>query len=311
VVDVTAAVKKRLRKLQSENHIEFHERVGLREWTTLRVGGAADLLIRCSTTSAVQQVVDLLASHGIGWLVLGAGSRLVPPDVGVRVPVLKLTGDLARWEVDLDGLVAGAGAKLTQVGGSVARAGLSGMERLFGAPGSVGGAIQSTATAHGADLGALVEWVETVIPGQPAERFLGADILEEPGRAAVHEHRRVVVRARFGLRADQLAAIRARIAARNGGGGGWRMRCASPAFLAPPGHHVGGLIGEAGCSGLKSGGAQVSNQISNAIVTGRIATAIDVLELSRKVVDTVQEKCGVTLSFALCFVDQHGHGLEP
>jgi len=311
VAEVPPNLKKRLRRMQSEGGIQFHERVDLREWTNLRVGGPADLMIRCRDAEAVQNSVDLLASHGISWIVLGAGSRLVAPDAGLRVPVINLTGDLARWEVDLDGLIAGAGAKLTQVGGSVARAGLSGMESLFGAPGSVGGAVCSALTGPRGDIASLLEWSEVVVPGrirprrEPGGHGSGQPVVSDT------DARFVVVRARFGLRGDQLAAIHARIAAAEDDTGGWRTRCAAPVFIAPAGLNVEALITESGCRGMQVGAAQVSGQLANAITTGRVATAEDVIGLCRRVLAKVKDACGITLETRLCFVDEQGRKVEP
>ena len=279
--------------------------------TSWRVGGPADLMIRCQSSESVQDIVDLLASHGISWIVLGAGSRLVVPDAGLRVPVLNLTGDLARWEVDLDGLIAGAGAKLTQVGGSVARAGLSGMERLFGAPGSVGGAVWSALTRAGEDLTSVLEWSDIVSPGKPQARMGVGSLDVEHDAAGERAGRSVVVRARFGLRGDQLAAIHARIAALEDDTGGWRTRYAAHVFTAPPPGNVGELIRAAGCGAMQVGAAQLATKSANAITTGRVATAEDVMGLCRRVVARVEEACGVTLETRLVFVDEHGRRVEP
>ncbi len=311
MVDVPPNLRKRLRKLQSDGGVQFHERVDLREWTTLRVGGPADLMIRCRNEDAVQNTVDLLASHGINWLILGAGSRLVFPDAGLRVPVLNLTGDLARWEVDLDGLIAGAGAKLTQVGGSVARAGLSGMERLFGAQGSVGGAVCSTLKGHRRDVTHLLEWIEVVEPGRSRARVGHRGIGDSDISTCETGGRYVVVRARFGLHGDQPAAIHARIAAVEEDTGGWRTRFAAPVFAAPVGENVEELILESGCRGMQVGTVQLSTQLSNAFTTGRVATAEDVIGLCRRVVSKVKDSSGITLTPRLCFVDEHGRRIDP
>lgn len=103
----SSSLKKHLRALREGGEPEVHERVDLRAWTALGVGGPADLVIRCRSADGLQRVIDLLATHGQPWLVLGAGSRLVPPSRGLRVPVLNLSGNLALWELDLDGAVAG------------------------------------------------------------------------------------------------------------------------------------------------------------------------------------------------------------
>ena len=137
--DAFRSLKKHLRDIREGGEPELHERVDLRAWTGLGVGGQADLLIRCRTADGVHTALDLFAAHGLPWLCLGAGSRLVPADRGLRIPVLNLSGNLGLWELDLDGVVAGGGANLAQVCRAAARTGLSGMENLTVTADSVGG----------------------------------------------------------------------------------------------------------------------------------------------------------------------------
>jgi UDP-N-acetylmuramate dehydrogenase len=306
VDELPANLRTRFRELQKLCAVDVHERVELRRWTTLRVGGPADLLIRCGDAEAVQEVVDLLASHGVSWLVVGGGSRLVPPDAGVRVPVLNLTGELAKWEVDLDGCVAGAGAKLTQLRGPVARAGLSGMERRFGTVGSVGGAASNLMEGRGGRTGELVEWAEVVTPGKPTRRVDRFDG-ERPDPAEIEvAARSVVVRVRFGLSVDQPAAIRARSEdAEPRVSSHWEGR-AQRVFDERENDRIDQLLERAGCAGMEWGRARLGEAPANTILTGRRARAQDVIELCRRVRDRVAERCGTTLEPSLCFVDDHG-----
>jgi UDP-N-acetylmuramate dehydrogenase len=213
--------------------------------------------------------------------------------------------------VDLDGLIAGAGAKLTQVGGSVARAGLSGMERLFGAQGSVGGAVCSTLKGDRRDVAHLLEWIEIIEPGKPRARLRHEGLVNGDFNACETGGRYAVVRARFGLHGDRPAAIQARIAAVEDDTGGWRTRFAAPVFAAPAGENAEELILESGCRGMQVGAVQMSTQLSNAFTTGRVATAEDVIGLCRRVVSKVKESTGKTLTTRLCFVNEHGRRIDP
>ncbi len=159
-----------LRELRRTADVEVHERVDLRAWTTLGVGGVAALVARCYSDNGVRDALDLTASHGFGWVVLGGGSRLVTPDRGVRVPVLSLTGEVARWQVDADGIVAGGGANMAQVCRAASRIGLSGLEHLGPEQHSVGGLVAASATGV-ANLSGLLDWVELQRPGGSVERW--------------------------------------------------------------------------------------------------------------------------------------------
>jgi UDP-N-acetylmuramate dehydrogenase len=292
-----------LRSLKVGGSVEVHERVDLREWNALRVGGPADVIIRCGTAEAVSIVMDHLASHGLRWLVLGGGSRLVPPDRGLRVPLIALTGELVRWDVDLDGFEAGAGAKLAQVGGSVARAGLSGMERLFDTRGSVGGAVHLSAEAGGEDLRRRFEWVEYVDPGRGVLRWI------REGRSDFfpmeRNCRKVVVRSRFSLEAP-VGGVRH---PQNMSGLGGRLRRVRPSarmFNDLDDVSVADLVARAGCAGVAVGGVGLSEDDPCMVVASRMATARDVLELSLVVSRLVRDACGVMLESVLCFVDEEG-----
>jgi hypothetical protein len=154
-------------------------------------------LIRCSTASACQRAIDLLASHGLRWLVLGAGSRIVAPDRGLRIPLLHLAGELQRSIVGEDGgLVIGAGAKVAQVGGSLARSGPAELDRLVGAPGSAGGDLRAAALGEPSVVIDLAEWIEVARPGAGPTRVGPADS-GTAWTAGLGEGRAVITRVRL------------------------------------------------------------------------------------------------------------------
>lgn len=306
----SGSLRQRLRHLQSAGRIGVHERVDLREWTALRVGGAADLLIRMHSEAALTDALDLLASHGLRWLVVGAGSRLVVPDDGVRVPVVSLTADLAGWSIDLDGVEAGGGARLRTIGGALARAGLSGLERLFGTRGSVGGILSSVLRGGERVLAGLVEWAEVARPGSPLTHLAKPAEREKPWFSGVDDDRTVVVRGRFTLRPDRPAAIHDRTELA-GDQVAWRPRSSAPLFVDPPEGVLTAMLDEAGCRGLTVRGAACSDVEPNLVVTNPRARAEDVLGLCRVARERVLARCGVELEPALVFVDSEGRRLEP
>ena len=302
-------LKKDLRSVRENGEPEIHERVDLRAWTALGVGGLADLLIRCRSADGLQRALDVLASHGHRWLVLGAGSRLVPSDRGLRVPVLNLSGNLGLWELDLDGAVAGGGANVAQVCRAAARTGLSGIEDLVGTGSSIGGAV------HAASLGQLqiagiLDWVDVGRPGGPIERILLA------GRRGCGEglrldlDRRVVVRARLQLLSNKSPSTPSKGSVRHRNRGQRQPRSAEPLFVDPVGARAEPLLTEAECVDLKVGAARISRRQPNRICTSKTTRASDVLELTRMARDRVFQRAGVDLQPAICFVDEDGRKVD-
>ena len=73
------------------------------------------------------------------------------------------------------------------------------------------------------------------------------------------------------------------------------MPSAGSTFKRPEGHFAGALIQEAGCQGLRVGGAQVSEKHAGFVVNTGDATAADVLALIAEVQRRVRQTTGVEL----------------
>jgi UDP-N-acetylmuramate dehydrogenase len=289
-----------LRELRRNADVELHERVDLRAWTCLGVGGVATLVVRCHNASSVAETLNLAASHGLGWLVLGSGSRIIAPDSGIRVPVVSATGELARWKVEVDGLEAGAGANLAQVCRAARRAGLSGLESLDSRDHSVGGVIRAAIDGV-VDLGSVLDWIDFQAPGCGPQRWHATDDEPIPDRRQIH--RKIITRIRFSLRPfpvirilpGTLRSSRSRA-----------LRSTGPIFLDSQDATAADLLAEAGCRNLTVGGVRIGGNGGNDLIAGRSATAGDVMDLCRRARDRVAAATGVELISALVFVDDDG-----
>jgi UDP-N-acetylmuramate dehydrogenase len=305
VLDGSPNLKKDLRSIRESGEPEIHERVDLRAWTALGVGGLADLLIRCRSADGLQRALDVLATHGQTWLVLGAGSRLVAPDRGLRVPVLNLSGGLGLWELDLDGAVAGGGANLAQLCRAAERTGLSGAESFFDTGSSVGGAVHA-ATEGNLRFARVLDWVEFARPGRSIEKIDLPDLRGSRPKIDVDLERRVVVRARLQLvsdRTSERSAARRQSVQRP-------PRSAEPLFFDPVEGKAESCLTHAHCMDLRVGGARLSSQRPNRVFTTKTARASDVLELARRIKDRVWEGQKIDLEPAVQFVDEDGRRIE-
>lgn len=305
----SSSLKKDLRSVRENGEPEIHERVDLRAWTALGVGGLADLLIRCRSADGLRRAIDLLAAHGERWLVLGAGTRLVPSDRGIRIPILNLAGNLALWELGVDGAVAGGGAILAQVCRAAARSGLSGMEPLMVSAGSVGGAICAARQGQVPLRGSL-EWVDVARPGAGLERVHLGDGSKEERQLNLDLKRRVLVQARFKISPRGTSVVQTRIEDGDHRQFQRQPRSAYPFFVGPPGVRAEAVLVETGCLGMMIGGARLSERTPNRINTSRVARAADVLELARTVKEKAMQRSGVELTPGMFFVDDDGRTID-
>lgn len=276
-------------------------------YTTMRVGGPADLAAFPSSSGQIIRALDLAARHATPALVMGGGSNLIVRDGGVRGLVLVLGEAFSRVRVRDGVLYAQAGARLAQVGAAAQRAGLSGLEFAAGIPGTVGGGVAMNAGAYGGELKDCLLWAQVLLHGQVlrldrqqlAMGYRTSRALREGG---------VVLGAAFALTPGDPQAIARRmgeLAALRREKQPLSLPSAGSTFKRPPGHFAGALIEGAGLKGLRVGGAQVSEKHAGFVVNAGEATAKEVLELIQQVKDRVWARWGVALE---CEVRVVGEG---
>ncbi len=278
--------------------------VQLASFTTFRIGGAADLLVRAETMVDLQPVADAVAATGIDVLVIGQGSNLLIADAGWRGLVVVLGGsefDQIEVRSHADGVVvhAGAGVKLPVLARRSVAEGLTGLEWMVGVPGSVGGAVRMNAGGHGSDVAANLVDVDIVnmLDGLGCVTR-SADELGFSYRHSALTAGDIVVRASFGIgRADVVSGedelreiVRWRRANQPGG-----ANCGS-VFTNPPGDSAGRLIDATGLKGHRLGTASVSDKHANFIQADPNGSAVDVWHLILLVRDRVFTETGIILT---------------
>ena len=283
----------------------------LARFTTMRVGGPADLFAEVRNLFELRAIVRFVRSRGIPLFLVGRGSDLVISDRGFAGLVVLVRAAGQRLEGDR--LVAEAGVQMAKVATETKKAGLTGLEFGLAIPGTVGGAIWANAGAHGADVqGVLVSAQVAGADGE--ERSLGPAELAMSYRESALKHGPVgrpdvVLAATFQLEeadsdtiAERLADIRR-----------WRQehqpigqKSAGSVFRNPEGGSAGRIIDELGLKGLRVGGAVVSPKHANFIVNTGEATAADVRALAELVRETVRRERGLELAYEVEFVGDWG-----
>ena len=272
------------------------------EHTTFRIGGPAQWLVTPRSEDEVAGVVSTCEAAGIPWRVLGLGSNVLAPDEGLDGVTLLLADNFAAVEVLPGGLVrAAAGATNAEVAAAARDAGLAGYEFASGIPGTIGGAAIMNAGAYEGQFSDVAVEVRCLVPSEGSWR-----VANVPAPEAAWGYRQsrmmreswVVLGATLQLRADAPAAIAARmeeLRERRESKQPLEMPSAGSTFKRPEGHFAGALIQEAGCQGLRMGGAQVSTKHAGFVVNVGDATAADVLALIAEVQRRVHETTGVQL----------------
>jgi UDP-N-acetylmuramate dehydrogenase len=264
--------------------------------TTWRVGGPADLFIVPADRADLVLVLQLLATVGVPWVVLGAGSNLLVRDGGVRGAVLH-TGCLRRLTFVEDDIVhAECGVPLMTLVRETAARGLAGLEELAGIPGTVGGSVVMNAGAADREMADVVQ--EVTLAGPQGEEVWRQERLQFTYRRSNLPADRVLVAATLKLQAASPARLEEEIHRR------LRQRQsaqrvgapnAGSVFKNPQGEQAWRLIDAAGLRGVAIGGAQVAEKHTNFIINRNSATARDILALIERVRERVLQHSGIEL----------------
>ena len=272
------------------------------EHTTFRIGGAAQWLVLPHSEDEVAGVVSTCEAAGVPWRVLGLGSNVLAPDEGLDGVTLLLADNFAGVEVLPGALVrAAAGTTNADVAAAARDAGLAGYEFASGIPGTIGGAAIMNAGAYEGQFSDVAVEVRCLVPSEGSWRVANVPAPEAAWGYRTSRMMRegwVVLGATLQLRADSPAAIAARmeeLRERRESKQPLEMPSAGSTFKRPGGHFAGALIQEAGCQGLRVGGAQVSTKHAGFVVNTGDATAADVLALIAEVQRRVHETTGVQL----------------
>lgn len=286
----------------------------MREHTTFKIGGPADVLVTPHTDEALVKVLNICSIAESPVLVVGNGSDLLVSDRGVRGAVVLLRDNFAGIEVDAERgrVTAQAGALLRDVAMAAADAGLAGLEPLSGIPATVGGACFMNAGAYDAQTSDVLESMRVYVPGGVGEKGFVRELPVEElhmgyRKSRVADEGLVVISATFKLVPDMPASIRGRMdeyQRRREEKQPLEMPSAGSTFKRPAGHFAGKLIQDAGLAGASVGGAQVSTKHCGFVVNTGGATAADVRGLIEHVQDTVFEQFGVKLEPEVRMVGQ-------
>jgi UDP-N-acetylmuramate dehydrogenase len=264
--------------------------------TTIRVGGAADLLVRPADPDDLAELLRCARDLGVPVHVLGGGANTLVADAGVRGVVVRLPADLAGEEARGETLVLGAGQPTSRLWIRGHALGLVGMEFVAGIPGTLGGALAMNA---GTKLGEMKDVVRRVeVATADGAGFLDAAALGFAYRTCRLPPGAVVTRVEFALRPGDVAeSERAMQRDRE------QRRRTQPldrpnfgsTFRNPPGDFAGRLVEAVGLKGHRIGGALWSEVHANFVVNAGGATAHDVLALVNLARSRVKESFGIVL----------------
>lgn len=284
----------------------FTRNVALAEYTTIEVGGPAEVWCEVNGWDGMAVLVKWCNTHAVPLTLIGKGSNMVIRDGGIAGVVAHVAKGFDALEVDGQRIYAEAGAACGTVARSAREAGLAGLAFFGGIPGAIGGALRMNAGAYGFETYDRVTklWVidaagetQEVAPDFVAPRYRGTALpagwiykaaeweLESGDKEEIRKQMQEINRARSSTQPLHLPSS-----------GSWFKN------VVRDGEKVNAwrIVDEAGCRMMRVGGAMVSEQHANFFVNigrkeGQSATAAEFELLSQKVEAQVLDRLGIVM----------------
>lgn len=273
----------------------------LAPYTYLRLGGPAEILAQPRSPEELGRLVQVCTHEEIPLRILGGGCNLLIRDEGVEGVVLRLSEPAFTQVTVEDKLVhSGSGASLSAIISQSARHGLAGLEFLVGIPGTVGGALRHPVLERVSEISQYVRYLDVIDSEGQTHRRERDDL--GLGYRTTNLDDPVIIAIALELEEDNADNIVKRMRK------AWIQRKANQplsfqaavkAFKNPRGLQAGSLIEQAGFSGAKVGGAQISDRDPNYIIAHPGATSRDMHRLLELVKTQVKERFNTDLELEI------------
>ena len=266
-------------------------------YTTLHLGGTADLFAEPASARQVQLLLTTAREMNVPVTIIGHGSNLLVRDGGIRGLVVRIAREMRGIAVRGEELRAEAGAMMSAVAMAAAESGLAGLAFASGIPGTIGGGTFMNAGAYGGEMSQVVTRVEGFyLDGTPFDYDREAMGFSYRQSRLQHEDAvitAVTCRLKKGDR-DAILAEMVELNRRRAEKQPLTVPSAGSTFRRPEGYYASALVDECGLKGTSIGGAQVSPKHAG-FLTNQGGMAADFLALIAHVQQVVLEKKGVQL----------------
>lgn len=289
-----------------ENQIEYKVDEPLSHYLTFKVGGPCKYMVFPDSEAKAADLIGFLRNNGADYYILGNGSNLLAYDSGYSGVIVN-TQKLDAVSLSGETLTCLSGTPLIKVCRLALENSLTGMECLYGIPGTVGGAVYMNAGAYG---------------GEVKDIIVSAGVVDECGsissvnktsmdlgyrRSCFSENNSFILSAAFNLRSGDKSLIKAEmneLLQKRKDKQPLEYPSAGSTFKRPEGYYAGALIEESGLKGFSVGGACVSEKHAGFVINKGGATCDDILRVIEHCREKVFKDSGVLLETEVKIIGQ-------
>jgi UDP-N-acetylmuramate dehydrogenase len=283
--------------------IDYKTGALFRNHTWYGIGGEAKIMAFPKNENELCSLIVSCRESGSDFFILGKGSNILVSDDGYDGCVI----DMTRYFLDISTegkiLRSGSGVTMEKLAFYAQSAGLTGLEKLSGIPGTVGGAVMMNAGCYNSEIADLISRVK-VLDGNCSFSVLTRGEIDFGYRRSGLDGK-IVTEVELSLEKADKNEIRKtmhEINLKRFEKQPYNYPSCGSVFKRPEGHFAGKLIEDCGLKGTAEGGAVISDLHAGFIINKGGATAKDVLKLIRIIKEKVFERTGVALNEEVIFL---------
>lgn len=297
--------------------MQFQDNYPLKNLTTLKIGGPAKKFAAVSSHSELLEAIQHSKENQLNYLVIGGGSNLLISDEGFDGLVIK--NEIKGITQSSNEITVKSGASLQDLIDYVIKQGLSGLEKLSGIPGTVGGAVYGNAGAYGQSIADYIAQVSALNTNNlTTEEFNNTDCQFDYRSSIFKKNRFIVLEITFRfekgnpqtLAAEAQNTISKRLIKYPAGikspGSFFKnlvvsqipeelLKNISPEKIMYGKIPAGALLEEVGAKGQKADGIEIADYHANLFINQGEGTAKAFYNLAKVYADKVKERFGITL----------------
>lgn len=274
----------------------------MKNHTSFKVGGPADLLALPKKISELQDLLKQARDLDIDITLLGGGTNVLVTDKGIRGLVIitkQLNSQIDLLATEHEGKIisASAGVRISKVCQFAMGNALSGMEFAAGIPGTLGGAIIMNAGAKSNNMAGIVESIDVMDPNTFEIKTIEKNSLDFSYRNLNIKGFIVAAKLKLknGFQDEIKKTFKQNLIQKNATQP--VAEASAGCFFKNPSHDqsAGELIDKSGLKGKRIKDAMVSPKHANFIVNVDKATCTDILLLKQHIQEMVLKKHNIKL----------------
>ncbi len=287
-------------KLKSKIYLDYN--AGKHTW--FRTGGNAKIFVIIEDNLELEIILNEINNEN--YYILGSGSNLLIRDNGYNGTLIKLGKGFNTININDNKLEVGASILDINLSNYALRQNIEGFEFYSGIPGSIGGAVKMNAGCYGSETVDVINSIE-ICDNFGNRKKIKKDKLNLKYRSSNINKTDIVTKAVFNFNYGDQKLIKDKIneiKKKRLDTQPIKNKTSGSTFKNPKNQYAAKLIEAAGCKGTSYGDAYVSDQHANFLINRGSASATDLENLGKNIIEKVYAKFNIELDWEVKIIGE-------